>query len=201
MKKVLIYILCILGATLVISAVPVSGEEDIYDSVIRFHIIANSDDEKDQKIKLELRDYIFTQYHDKLSSYNNISDAKSDISENLGEIEETAEQFLKEHGYDYNVHVTLTEEYYPTRTYDTFTLPSGNYTSLRIIIGEGEGHNWWCVLFPPMCLESATGDIIDYSDVSAGLTESQYRLISESEKPEYNVKFRVLEILEEVCGR
>ena len=196
MKKTILYLLCILISTMMICVLPVSGEEEIYDNVIRLHILANSDSAEDQTLKLELRDYIVSSYSSDLSKLKNREEAEEKVKSILREIENDSESFVRSKGYVYKVKVSLSEEFYPTREYENCSFPAGKYLSLRIVIGNGEGQNWWCVLFPPLCTEIATQQITDYSDVSAGLTKEQYNLISETDNDRYIVKFKILEALE-----
>ncbi len=200
MKRLFFYILTLLVCVTLIAVFPVSGEDELYGGVIRLHILANSDSEEDQTLKLKVRDYVLKNYSENIYSYRNIDDAMENTGKIVGDISESCEKFIESQGYSYPVKVTLCREYYPTRHYEEFAFPAGEYNSLKIIIGSGEGHNWWCVLFPPMCSESAIGDIVDYSDVSAGLTREQYEIISEGNKKgtRYTVKFKILEALESV---
>ena len=147
MKTSISLAIVLLLCTLLLTAIPVAGEEGVYDHVIRLHILANSDSQEDQGNKLAIRDEILSIYGSALTNCT-------------------------------------------TREYDTFSLPAGNYLSLRILIGEAEGQNWWCVMYPPMCLGVATD-----SETPLGLTEEEYELVSEHR---YTIKFRVLEILKSI---
>ena len=198
MKKILICVVCILLSALFIAAMPMEGEEKLYDNVIRLHVLANSDSEEDQALKLKVRDAILKEYSDVLSSAETIDTAKEKVEVLLSNIKDTATKTLAEEGCDYHVEVLLGEEYYPKREYDNFHFPAGNYISLRIVIGEGEGKNWWCVLFPPLCLSTAYGDSVVQNEESipVGLSPEQYKIITKSDDVKYVVKFKVLEILE-----
>ena len=200
MKKIIKIFVSIALGCFIILALPISGEEGLYSSVMRLHILANSDSEEDQALKLGVRDRLILEFGDEFSSYSGIDEADADVSSRIGEIESVAEAYVLSAGYDYGVRVTLGKEEYPTRNYGEISLPSGEYLSLRVIIGEGQGENWWCVLFPPMCTEAALGEVIDYSDVSAGLTKEQYNVISEGDRAGYAVRFKALEILEKIFG-
>lgn len=182
-----------------IAAMPMKGEEKLYDNVIRLHIIANSDTRDDQDLKLLLRDVILTEYSAKLTDAQTKEIAENQILSLIGEIKITAEKVMAEHGHSYPIDIKIGTEYYPEREYDELHLPAGNYTSLRIIIGEGAGKNWWCVLFPPLCISTAYGDKVTVDDsIPVGLTPDQYKLITKSDDVKYIVKFKVLEILEEI---
>ena len=182
------------------SILPIHGEQEIYESVVRLHVLANSDSEEDQALKLCVRDRILEVYGDRLADCTDRDAAASLVSTLQDEIIETALDCVKENGYDYGVRVTLTREDYPRREYEGVTLPSGEYLSLRILIGEGKGQNWWCVLFPPMCVANAIGGVTDEKteSVPVFLSSSQYRLISGGGK--YTLRFRALELLESIFG-
>ncbi len=129
--------------------------EEITENVLRLHIPANSDSEADQKIKLELRDFILEEYGEKLSGCGDLNDAENTLKAMLPEIETSCQSFLERKGVSYCASAELTTMYFTTREYENITLPAGNYDALRITLGSGEGHNWWCVIFPPLCLPAA----------------------------------------------
>ena len=183
-------VICLLHATLLLAALPVRGEEEIYSDVIRLHIIAASDTEEDQALKLSVRDAVLGVYGSALTSYLDRDSAAEAARELLPGIRSLAEQTLREAGCDKPVSVTLTEEEYPTRDYETFSLPAGRYLSLRVLIGEAEGHNWWCVLYPPLCLDTATDGEL--------LTDAEWGLLTENGGGHYRVKFKLLEWLKKV---
>ena len=178
----------ILCAAIFIAAMPTDAEGAIYKDTVRLHILANSDSEEDQALKLMLRDEILKEYGKELSIFESVDDAKYELQAEISEIEDFANAKLCELGSDYTCRVTIGEEWYDTREYENFTLPKGNYTSLKIVIGEGSGKNWWCVMFPPLCLDSATSSP-KYSDAEEVLI-----------KKKYNVKFKILELVSEIFG-
>ena len=177
--------------------IPTNEEFEIYQNTVRLHVLANSDSENDQNAKLKVRDALL----EKISSYD--SDSKEDaldmIEQKKDELCRVAEGILKNEGMSHSVRIEIGKEHYPTRYYDDFALPAGNYTSVRVIIGEGEGQNWWCVLYPPLCTASAIKYDEDYC-IEAGLTKGQYNLITDNHRGEYKIKFRLLEIASEVFG-
>lgn len=181
------------------AALPTAQDFAIYDGIIRLHVIANSDSESDQQLKLYVRDGILSTVSELLENTTDRAEAERLISENLDTLKASAEYVLTDHGSDYSVSVTLTKEHYPTREYSNISLPAGTYTSLRVLIGEAGGKNWWCVLFPTMCV-GAVSDIPAYAAVdeseliAAGLTPSQVRIIT-GDSPEVTVKFRILEFI------
>ncbi len=179
--------------------VPTSAEGKIYDNVIRFHVIADSDSDEDQALKLELRDAVLSEYGEELGSFSSRQDALDTLSFMTGEINTFCEEFIRERGFDYNCTTILDEEYYNRTIYDSFTMPSGTYASLRIKIGDAEGKNWWCVLFPPMCTRAALNEVasedIEDAFIEAGFTGEQYKIITQNESPKYRIKFRLIELL------
>ena len=160
------------------------------DKLIRLHVVAASDSEEDQALKLQVRDAVLQQLHAILQGVDNREEAEARIRARLDELSRCAEETLQDAGKPAPVAVSLAVENFPTREYDTFSLPAGYYTSLRIVIGEGQGHNWWCVVFPPLCTEAATED--EFQDM--GLTEEQQNLICGSGGG-YVVRFRAMEWL------
>ncbi len=178
------------------SFIPSAEECEIYNSTIRLHVIANSDSESDQSAKLKVRDALL----EEISAYNSTTkkDALTKISLNKEKLEDLAEQTLEKEGIIDTVSIEIGEETYPQRTYEDFSLPAGEYTSVRVIIGEGEGKNWWCVLFPPMC----TAQAIEYDKetyINTGLTKEQYYMITGT-SGKYEVKFKLLEIASSAFG-
>lgn len=199
MKKTITYIICILFCALFLCAMPVSGEEKLYDNVIRLHVLANSNEDFDQTLKLKVRDKVLLKYGEELSKIGNIEEATKSVEALLDEIRATAEEVIDQEGFSYSVECFFDREYYPERVYENTSFPAGNYLSLRIVIGEGEGKNWWCVLFPPLCLTTAYGDTIGSDDsVPVGLTPEQYKLITKTDDVKYILKFKMLEILESI---
>ena len=182
---------------MVIGLLPVSGEEKIYDDVIRLHVLANSDSDEDQALKLKVRDAVLDRVGELLDGCADRESAMAKLSEreSLDAIEIAAVEVIRSEGYEYDVAVSLGEESYPTRSYESLCFPSGRYTSLRIRIGESEGKNWWCVLFPRLCLGAATKSNAE-AFVEAGFTPDQYKIVTDTDRPEYEVKFKILEIIE-----
>lgn len=167
------------------------------DKLIRLHIVANSDSEEDQALKLMVRDRITKLVYPILESAENKDEAEYLVEKELGSICRTAENEISARGFDYRVSAGLTKEQFPTRRYETFSLPAGTYTSLRVVIGDGEGHNWWCVIFPPVCtaaaVEPGTRETMD-------LTDGEIGLITE-DGAGYTVKFKAIELLESLKNR
>lgn len=192
MRKIFIVLLTVCTVFIMLGFLPVHSEAEIYDNVLRLHVIANSDSEEDQALKLKVRDALLEGSSELFMNCNNRNDASKAVEENRSRLEDIAKKTVLDAGYGYPVKIELGEEKYPTRSYGEICFPAGNYLSLRVIIGEGAGQNWWCVLFPPMCLSAAS-----YSDIETvplGLTGEQYKLITETDDPKYTVRFKILEV-------
>ena len=166
--------------------------QTLSEDVIRLHVVAASDSEEDQAVKLQIRDAVVEELQDALAEMPGVEDAKVFIAEHLDEIEETANEVLAAAGFSDTVTVSLQEEAFDTRVYDTFTLPAGVYESLRIVIGEGEGHNWWCVVFPTLCVPQTTDDFASAA-VGAGFSDTLTDTVSNEEG--YEVRFFILDCL------
>lgn len=153
-------------------------------NLIRLHVLAVSDDEAEQSIKLKVRDGVLEYIEPKLENASTPAEAQTIIASELDGIKAAAESRAEGRA----VTVTLTNEYYPTRDYGSFSLPAGRYESLRVILGEGKGHNWWCVVFPPLCLDAAEVDAMEDGDRA---------LISRDGEHKYG--FRIIELWGEIC--
>lgn len=189
MKKIPFYAFTILMATMIIAALPTDAEAQIYEDTIRLHILANSDSEKDQALKIAVRDALLTEYGELLRSAGSFEAAELLGKELLPEIEEKARQILESRGCSLDVRATITTEWYETREYGDFALPAGYYTSLRVIIGEGRGQNWWCVMYPPLCTELAS----EQAPADDGIIDYTREEISLIKSGKYNIKFKILE--------
>ncbi|MEE1065494.1 MAG: stage II sporulation protein R [Acutalibacteraceae bacterium] len=164
--------------------------EHIRESVLRLHVIANSDVSVDQNLKLAVRDAIINESEEIFDGTVTVDNAVEKITPEINNIKEIAERVVENYGFDYNVDVSIDEEYFETRTYETVTLPAGKYLSLIVRIGEGKGKNWWCVMFPPMCVSAA-----DEEDVlKTTLSEKEIKLVNS--KPEYEPRFKIIELYE-----
>ncbi len=189
MKKIPFYAFTILMATLIIAALPTDAEAKIYEDTIRLHILANSDSPEDQSLKIAVRDALLTEFGEKLRSAGSFVAAEGLGKELLPEIEEKAREILKSQGCNFDVRATITNEWYETREYSDFTLPAGYYTSLRVIIGEGSGQNWWCVMYPPLCMELAS----EQAPADDGIIDYTREEISLIKSGKYSIKFKILE--------
>lgn len=196
-KKVIIGILVVMAVLLTIGLFPVHGEAKIYDSVVRLHVLANSDSDADQARKLKVRDAILTVTAPLLDDCPDRATAEALLREHEGDILTAAHGALIADGRDEEVTVLFGTECYPERTYDSFCFPAGDYLSLRVCIGAAAGRNWWCCLYPPLCLGAATisREKAEEKFISVGLTPSQYRVITETDKPVYRARFKLLELI------
>ena len=159
---------------------------EVYGEVLRLHIPANSDSEEDQTIKLRVRDLLLEEYGDSLSGSGGLSEAVARAEELLPDIERTVSVFLEDNGFSYGAKAELVDMWFTTREYDRLILPAGNYKALRVTLGSGEGHNWWCVIFPQLCLPAVS----DEPEESAG------EVLESFGKPQrVKVKFAVYEWL------
>lgn len=177
--------------TLLCGAAAAGAQNDLAEKLVRLHVVAHSDSEEDQALKLEVRDKILSDVTELLGDITDRDKAAALIQANIDKIIASSSAVVKARGYEYNVTASIAVEEFPTRDYDSFSLPAGEYTSLRVVIGEGQGHNWWCVIFPPLCMSAAT----DLSKTKKLLTDEQIKLIS-SDEPEYVFKFKSIELFE-----
>ncbi|MCB7514348.1 stage II sporulation protein R [bacterium 210917-SL.2.15] len=170
-------------------------QQALAQEVIRLHVIAASDSDADQALKLQVRDAVLAQATDWLAGTTDRDEAENILRTHLAELRDTAQATVQSQGCGDAVEAWLTPETYPTRDYGAFALPGGEYLSLRIIIGEGAGHNWWCVVFPPLCTTAATGDMEEAAQ-DAGLSEEDVALITRSDEG-YILKFKSIELWEQ----
>ena len=196
-NKIFTPALTLLVAALMITVMPTDAEAAVYDDTVRLHILANSDSENDQALKYEIRDAVLERFGAELSSLDGVDAAKTTLSGMLDEIETFCKDEIQKRGYSHDVNVTLTEEWYDTREYESFTLPKGVYTSLRIIIGNGGGKNWWCVMYPPLCLDAAT-ESAPPDDAVKKYTDEEFTLVTSGG---YNVKFKMLELISDAFSQ
>ena len=186
-----------LSVTLAIAILPTEKDAAIYSDTLRLHILASSDSESDQSVKYEIRDRILEKYSDKLGEAKSPDEAKESIGALTKSIKKDVDVWLAEYGCEYECDVSLGVEWYDTRRYEGFTLPKGYYTSLRVMLGAAQGQNWWCVMYPPLCLDIATEDA-PCDDAVVGYTEEEYALITDEG---YLVKFKILEVFSDAFSK
>ena len=171
-------------------------QQALADSVIRFHVIANSDSEADQALKLAVRDRVLVKAGEIYPENATLEQAREALEGQLGVLAAAGRAVVEEQGYDYPVTAQLTDCWFPTKEYEGFALPAGNYTALRVTIGEGKGQNWWCVAFPPLCLGAAS-ETVEQALEAGYFTPDQGALVTGEG---YVLKFKALELLGELQG-
>nr|WP_300167726.1 stage II sporulation protein R [uncultured Flavonifractor sp.] len=172
------------------------GQTALADQVIRLHVLANSDSEADQALKLKVRDRVLETAEEYFTPGATLEETQAVLTAHLADIAAAGAEQVAEEGYQYPVTVSMEENYwFPTKEYTDFALPAGNYTALRVVIGEGGGQNWWCVVFPPLCLGSVS-ETAAQTALSGGFSEDQVSLIT-GEDEGYVVKFKAIELWEE----
>lgn len=190
MKKLLVVILflCLLawGSGIV------HDRQTLRSDLIRLHVVGQSDSEEDQSIKLQVRDAILAHLETAMSEMPDMETAKQYLQSSLENLEEISNQVLEAAGSKVKAVVTLKKEAFPTRYYETFSLPAGVYESLRVTIGEGEGKNWWCVVFPKLCIGATSAEMEDTA-VGAGFSEELSDTLAG--KPQTKMRFFVLDCL------
>lgn len=169
--------------------------DDLRHNVLRLHIIANSDSDADQAVKIKVRDRILEETSAVFENKTNLDEAENAVWERLGEFEEIAKSVLCENGFDYGAAAELGTDYFETREYESFTLPAGNYRSLIIRLGKAEGKNWWCVVFPAVCVPAASPD----ARLSDSASEESALIAEHPQK--YIMKFKAVEIYEDFKRR
>ncbi len=193
--KLLIKSACVAFVLAVIySMIPFQAEcADISEEVFRLHILANSDSDEDQNLKLKVRDKVLEYTESLFEEANSKEEAETVISDNLQSISNTAYREVLDNGYDYAVKAEITNMYFTTRYYANYTLPSGMYDALRITIGEGEGHNWWCVMYPSICISTEKEQDEKAKEV---FDEQQYEIVKNEQ---FQYKFKIVEFFEKIC--
>jgi stage II sporulation protein R len=198
MKKITLSIITGFILVFTIASYADGTQADLADNFVRLHVIANSDTQKDQTLKLKIRDQIITEANKLFIKCENINDTKTVINNNMDFLEEIALNEIKSNGENYDVSINLGTFYFPTKEYGNMVLPAGEYEALKIIIGEGKGKNWWCVMFPPLCFVDATHGEMSAevkTDLKNNLSKEEYALISEAnENLNVKVKFKIIEI-------
>ena len=174
----------------------VAAAQGVRDNVVRLHILANSDSEVDQRVKLRVRDALLEKNTELLTCGVNAENARAYFDKCKDELLETVYKVLKENGFDYGAEITLEKEYFETREYGELTFPAGEYMALRVVLGDGEGHNWWCVMFPPLCVPAADGVETRAGKTEDYLSPGENGLIKNGKK--YEIKFKIIEIYEEL---
>lgn len=195
-KTIKIFVPIFLSFILIYSYVTpfIKTSESISQEVFRLHILANSDSDEDQSLKLKVRDKILTESESLFINCKNLNDVITTSKNNIEYFEKLANECIKENGYNYETKVYVDKEYFNTREYEKITLPSGVYNALKIEIGEAKGHNWWCVMFPAICLPAVSDD-----EINSILNEDEIELINSNNK--YEIRFKIVEIYEKIKSK
>ena len=174
----------------------IGDSQNQYEGIVRLHVLANSDTVEDQALKLKVRD-AGIEYMEKQDDLNSAGEAREYLSENLNRLEKIAEGVIASEGYDYSARADLGVRYIPEKAYGGITFPAGNYEALNITIGRGEGENWWCVLFPPLCLleegTAADDEVVSGDEASEGNNDDE----GSSEARKLRLRWKLAEILNE----
>lgn len=191
-------LLCGVLAAMVLGGWLGREQRELADSVIRLHVIANSDSRADQELKLAVRDRVLERAEGLYPPNAALEQARLALEGDLQALAAAGQAVVAEQGYDYPVTAQLTRCWFPTKEYGDFALPAGNYNALRIVIGEGAGQNWWCVAFPPLCLGAAS-KTVEQATRAGCFTRDQAGLVTR-ESEGYVLKFKGLELLGEIQG-
>lgn len=170
---------------------------DISNSVFRLHVIANSDSKEDQELKYKVRDKVLEYMNTISKNCTSKEDVINLAKTHQEEFKNIAQNVIKENGYNYNVNIYIGKYDFPTKTYGDISFPAGNYDCLRIEIGESQGQNWWCVMFPPLCFVDVTSGIVPEDSKSLmqnNLTDEEYSIISDNHSPDIQIKFGLIEM-------
>lgn len=196
-RLAVLLILVFIG-TLFIHQTPISGnelQESLSHKMIRFHVLANSDSPEDQQLKIKVRDAVIDDLTPILSNIETLEDARAIMINSFPRMREMAESTIQSNGYDYSVQVSLEPVFFPVKVYGAFTFPAGTYEALRIQIGEAEGQNWWCVMFPPLCFVDETYSLVgeDSEDqLKHLLTEEEYDSLKDGKVP-VRIRFKLFD--------
>ncbi|MBE7026607.1 MAG: stage II sporulation protein R [Ruminococcaceae bacterium] len=202
MRKIVISLLFGLVFSMALMAYADSTRKGIAESLVRLHVVANSDDVYDQQIKLIVRDALIDEFGPVLDGAANQKQAEQIITDNLKNIEKVAQTTLEKHGFKYSAKALYEKTHFPTKKYANIMLPPGEYDALRIVLGEGKGQNWWCVMYPPLCFEGSVLGVIDEAKANMlkqNIGESGYEIITQKDTVPVNFKFKILEIFDKVC--
>lgn len=195
-RIVLWIVLVVLAASGLLAAESFWMQRSLAEKTVRLHVVANSDSPEDQAQKLRVRDAVVSEVAALTKNCKDASQARAVIGQNLGVIEDSARRVLSAEGSAYDVRVSLGTEDFDTRYYESFTLPAGKYPALRVRIGAAAGKNWWCVVFPSLCMAATTDAVEEYAAVG-GFDETETDFITGGEE-KYELRFKTLEWLQDL---
>ena len=199
--RLLLFLAVFFAAVLFFSQAAAAGR--IKDKVLRLHVIANSDSEEDQALKLKVRDQVLATLKPLLENAEDRSSSEAIVRAHLSEVEAAARETAWQEKPGENVHAELTNTRFPEKTYGDCTLPAGNYDALQITIGEAKGKNWWCVLFPSLCFVDTVHGVVPEESkelLKNVLTEEEYESLFTPGKSEYKVRWKAAEIWQSLFG-
>ena len=165
--------------------------DEVKDSLIRFHVIANSDTEEDQNLKIKVKNEIIDYLYPYLSESESLDESRQIIKDNMPKVKEIAKKVISDNNYDYNVRLQLSRENFPDKSYGNIVLPQGNYEAFRIIIGSGQGKIWWCVMFPPLCFVDESKAEVEYDKV-------EEKINSKEKDDNVKLKFKIVEVVKDL---
>lgn len=169
--------------------------EKVRSDILRLHILANSDSVEDQAVKLAVRDALLNCGKELFSGQTDLESAEYTFKNEKMELIKVSDEVLLSKGFDYKTQIYLTEEYFTTRTYGEYTLPAGNYTAIKVVLGEGNGHNWWCVMFPPLCIPAAT----ENEEFDIFFDKKTSDIIKNDSK--FEIRFKIIEVIEAIKNK
>ena len=187
--------------------------DDIKDKLIRFHVIANSDTEEDQNLKLKVRDKVVEALTEKLSGVESLEEAEEILEDNIDYVNQIAREVISSNNYDYEVNTMLSYENFPNKVYGDYVFPQGNYEAYRVIIGSGQGQNWWCVMFPSLCFVDESKSDVDSTNLKEEIENIEAKENKEDNKVEENtsdlnkednnksdikIKFKIVEVINDL---
>jgi stage II sporulation protein R len=188
--------------------------DEVKDSLIRFHVIANSDNEEDQNLKLKVKNKVIDYLYPYLNDSQSLDESRQIIKDRMEEVKKLAEEVIKDNNYEYGIQVELSRENFPDKSYGNITLPQGNYEAFRIIIGDGQGRNWWCVMFPPLCFVDESKAEVEYDKTENRMNSKKNNsnleiesnsdvnkseeLDKQNNENDIQIKFKIVEILKSI---
>ena len=175
--------------------------DTLSNEMIRFHVVANSDTTEDQLLKQQVKDEIIEYMEPLLKESKSIEETRKIINMYLPNIRNVAQEVVKKYGMEYKIYVNLDKANFPTKAYGDVILPSGEYEACRVIIGEGKGENWWCVMYPPLCYIDAASGVVPLEgkeQLKQNLNEEQYKLVVKNKEKKYAVRLKIVDTINSV---
>lgn len=189
----------LVGNILIVSSKQVT--DSLADEVIRFHVVANSDTMEDQLLKQRVKDEVIEYMEPLVKNCKSIDDTRSVVKSRLPKIKQIAEVVIGNYKKDYPVYVALDKANFPTKTYGDVVFPAGEYEACRIVIGEGKGENWWCVMYPPLCYIDVASGVVPLEgkeQLQQELTDEQYKLIVDTQDEKYQIRFKLVDTINSI---